>query len=365
MQVTQPHSFPRLQKLALLTPLQKHYWEFSFLSSSSLSSAYQSYMTSNKPQHRRLSIMQAHEILQHESKFHAKYGRRLTAECSAADRVKSQEIAPVSTNANDEIFQKPTSSPVTRFFHGNVKSNSGISTRTNLQHCATSRETNLLQSTVNSAEKPGRWTASTTDRRLHEDSPNKHNLKRSESGKEETEINDHDESRTKEAQLTPRQEESLKRQKDKEQMDDQERERVRLQQVLEDRERQKMVQEYLENVYTQNQVQTASLQGDTRNSEPNHRETKHCRPHMSLSRPLLKSSAHVPQIVGRSTPVLHQTFGSAPGEKRVTFKPHSSFKGSSGVRFQSDWNGTFFSDYINSAEAGSTDQGQSDNFQVM
>ena len=74
-----------------------------------LSSAYQMYLAKNKPQHKRLSIMQAQEIFQHERKFTAKYGRSSTPGSQNGPEVSVEESEQHVPRSRGEASQRDES----------------------------------------------------------------------------------------------------------------------------------------------------------------------------------------------------------------------------------------------------------------
>ena len=90
----------------------------------SFGAAFQSYIRTSKPHHHRLSITQAQDIIQYESKFYAKYGRKSGAE----------------TTTNNTQPASPVEKPKLHYIHGGsrcVTPSSAVSVpkKGHEQHC--------------------------------------------------------------------------------------------------------------------------------------------------------------------------------------------------------------------------------------
>ena len=311
-------------------------------------------MKNNKPHHQRLMIMQAQEILQHESKFHAKYGRRLNVEniTSNADSSKQQE------------------NQVSRFSHVSTvtPTNFSIPKKTNEQQIVLKpdylkgiglhrdqgeilisgfkREENIEK---RAATYPGGLEGSnlSVDRRLREDNPikDKDNLEKL----HESPIQANEADSLKPAtptrvdsRLSPKQEESLKRQKEKEETEDREREKVKFLKNLEDQERQKIITEYLQHVYSQHGEQPSSHTMNKK-AEQNSRTfkvSKQGRVYSVLTRQAEKPGSGEIQVVTKPMPILHAAARNSQGEKKVV----------DSMRFFNDWTNSMLTEYINSSD---------------
>ena len=318
-------------------------------------------MKNNKPHHQRLMIMQAQEILQHESKFHAKYGRRLNAENSTsnADSSKQQE------NQVSRFSRVSTATPT----------NFSIPKKTNQQQIVLKpdylkgvglhrdqgeilisgfkREENIEK---RAATCPGGLEGSnpSVDRRLREDNPikDKDNLEKL----HESPIQANEADSLKPAtptrvdsRLSPKQEESLKRQKEKEETEDREREKVKFLKNLEDQERQKIITEYLQHVYSQHGEQPSSHTMNKK-AEQNSRTfkvSKQGRVYSVLTRQAEKPGSGEIQVVTKPMPILHAAARNSQGEKKVVFRPQQSVDS---MRFFNDWTNNVLTEYINSSD---------------
>lgn len=330
-------------------------------------------MKNNKPQHLRLSIMQAQEILQHESKFHAKYGRRLSTEAS-------------TSNASNADLNKQLENQASRYSHANTatttnipvpkKANEqqlgipkpgylkGVSLQSRDQRevlaCGFKREENVEKQDESSHDHLVGPNPS-AERSSHDDNPTNADL--------EGRSSVNPESRVIETRLKPKQEESLKRQKEKEQTDGYERERVKFLKELEDQERQKIVTEYLQHVYSQyGQSSPSPHAGSNKKAgEFNTRSfkvSKQGRVYSVVTRPPDKHSPDVPQVITKPAPILHQAARNPQGDKKIAFRAQPGVKGANGVRFFNEWNNSVFTDYINSSDNSTAMGRQKDKIQV-
>ena len=148
-------------------------------------------------------------------------------------------------------------------------------------------------------------------------------------------------------ELSPRQQDSLQRKKQIEMMMLSEREKLKLTKELEDKERIKMIQQYLDDVHIKPDVD----QADNEPRAPRaYKVTRHGRLYSLLPR----SDDAPPKIITRPAPILHSshqtpnhcTMGAA---SKIAFKkdgrsPITRNK----VRFFNDWNKTMFINYVNS-----------------
>ncbi|KAL9980414.1 hypothetical protein ACROYT_G009002 [Oculina patagonica] len=185
------------------------------------------------------------------------------------------------------------------------------------------------------------------ERSLYDDNPTNADRDKVES----TEVESTDqESRVMEIRLKPKQEESLKRQKEKEQTEGHERERVKFLKELEDQERQKIIAEYLQHVYSQYGKPTSPRAGNKK-SEHNTRAytvSKQGRVCSVGTRQTEEHNPDVPQVVTRPAPIWHQTARGSPGDKKISFRAKQGITGTNGVRFFNEWNNSLFTEYINS-----------------
>ena len=158
--------------------------------------------------------------------------------------------------------------------------------------------------------------------------------------------------------MKQRQESSLKRQFQLQRQEAVERERDRIQKELEDQDRVGIIQQYLENVYSQQETEPGKCEAKT-TAQDNRPRTYKVTPKGRLYS-LLPRSPTPPQVVTKTAPMLGQ--GQQPcrspagagrgGEKRVTFKGTAD-ESKRGIRYLNDWNKTAFVSYINSeAEQG-------------
>ena len=310
-------------------------------------------MKSNKPQHLRLSIMQAQEILQHESKFQAKYGRRLSTEESTlnADSSKQPEnqvsrFGHASTVTPSDIpVPKKANNQVSIPRPGYLKGVTLLKDQREAFLCGMKREENVHEKKEESSRDQLVGPNVSVERTLHDNNPTNAELNvvkvstHSQSGISQ-------DSRVTETQLRPKQEESLKRQKEKEQLEDKERERVKFLKELEDQERKQIITEYLQNVYSQHGSSLNNV--GSKISEFNTRSIQG-RVHSVLARPGDKQSSDVPQVITKPVPILHQAARASQGDKRIAFRAPNESKAANGVRFFNEWNNSVFTEYINSS----------------
>ncbi|XP_020630709.1 uncharacterized protein LOC110067684 [Orbicella faveolata] len=330
----------------------------------SFSAAYQSFVKTKKPQHLRLSIMQAQEILQHESKFYAKYGRRLSTDVSTnnvsnADSDKQTEnqasrFSHASTGTSPKAVQsRATVQQLSIAKTGHVK---GVGLKRDQREsivCDVKREENIEKRDYTSHDQllaPAVLAPYPSPARRHDDNPTDADLDAVESRqKGRSCINEG--SRVIEARLQPKQEESLKRQKEKEQTENHERERVKFLKELEDKERQKIITEYLHHVYShhgQTQPQTAYKKGE-HDTRP-YKVSKQGRVYSMSTRPQEEPSPDVPHLITSPAPIWHQTARGSQGDKKISFRAKQGVTGTNGVRFFNEWNNSLFTDYINSSD---------------
>lgn len=319
--------------------------------------------------------MQAQEILQHESKFHAKYGRRLSTEASAS-------------NASNADLDKQTESQALRFGHASTgTSSNAVQKRATVQQLSISKpsyvkgvglkrdQRETIVCDVKREENIEKQDDSSHDQLLaphpsvarssHDDNPTDADLDKVESGqKGRSCINE--ESRVIETRLKPKQEESLKRQKEKEQTEGHERERTKFLKELEDQERQKIITEYLKHVYSQ-YGETPSPQTGNKKGEHNTRSynlSKQGRVYSTLPRPQEEHNPDVPHVTTSPAPIWHQTARGSQGDKRISFRAKQGITGTNGVRFFNEWNNSLFTDYINSSDGDGEMGKEKDKLQV-
>lgn len=320
--------------------------------------------------------MQAHEILHHEFKFHAKYGRRLNTEnnISSTDSMKQHE------------------NQVSRFSHAsNVKPSDATMPKKTIeqQQCTIPKPSyvkgvslymkdkkEMLIPSYNQEDNnekqsvPGQGCLSgsnpTVDRRFHEDNPQKPIESR-------LHANEADGIRQPQAnlniiRLNQAQEESLRRQKEREQTEDREREKLKFLKKLEDQERQKIITQYLQQVYSQYGQQDSShstIKATTPNSRT-FKVSKKGRAYSVVTHPAEKlRSAGVTRVtVTKPTPIVHSAARGSQGEKKLVFRPQPDLKGDNGVRFVNEWNNNLFTEYINSSDGDTAAGKENDKLNV-
>jgi len=333
-------------------------------------------MKNNKPQHRRLSIMQAHEILQHESKFYTKYGRRLSTENSTGNANSDKQPENETSHSSHTSTVMPANVSVPKANQqqysipkpGYLK---GVSLHEDQREKILSglkrEEITEKQSAPSNDHLVGPHFS--TDRSSHDNNPINDNLPKP----NESQIQSTASDSTRPTQptrlaprLNPRQEESLKRQKEKEQAEDHEREKVKFRKELEDQERLKMITEYLQNVYSQ-YGQQPSPHAANKKTELNPRTYKVSKPgrvYSVVTRPADKPVSDVPQAITKPMPILHQAARGTQGDKKITFMHQTGVKGANGVRFFNDWNNSVFLEYINSTDGNTAEEKEKDKLQV-
>ena len=351
---------------------KQFYLCFVLLLVCSFSAAYQSFVKTKKPQHLRRSIMQAQEILQHESKFHAKYGRRLSTDVSANN----------ASNANSD---KQTENQASCFSHASTGTSPNV-----VQKRATMQQLSIA--------KPGqvRGVGLKRDQRetiaydvkqknIEKQDYTSHDqlLSPYPSVAQNSQGNpidaDHDaiesgqkgrscineENRVIEARLKPKQEESLKRQKEKEQTEGHERERVKFLKELEDKERQKIITAYLNHVYSnydQTLPQTANKKGDQ--DTRSYKVSRQGRVYSTITRPQEEHKPDVPHLITSPAPIWQHTVRGSQGDKKISFRAKQGVTGTNGVRFFNEWNNSLFTDYINSSDGDAEMGKEKDKLQV-
>lgn len=351
----------------------------------SFSAAYNSYLKNSKPQHRRLSIMQAQEILQHESKFQLKYGRKLNAaeistsntdsNESSDNQVSRLDNANNSTHASVPVAKKSNKQQYNISKPGYLKGVKLHGDQSEIILAGVKRE---VISEKQAAPSQDRLVGPNTsaERGYNEESKIENE---SEKGNEiqvhstdvlsrptrpspEASFNHP----TPETRLNPKQEESLKRQKEKEQTENHEREKKKFLKELEDQERQKMITEYLQHVYSQyGQSQPSPRAVNKPELNPRtYKVSKQGRVYSVTTRPAEKPGPDVPRVITRPTPILHQAAKGAQGDKKIAFKTQTGVKATNGVRFVNDWNNSVFTEYINSSDVDTTDGKEEDKLQV-
>lgn len=330
-------------------------------------------MKNNKPQHLRLSIMQAQEILQHESTFHAKYGRRLSTGGSASnasntDSNKQSEIqasrcghASIGTPPNNPVQKKENKQSLHK--QGYLK---GVGLKVDQREilaCGLKREKYVVKQDESNHDHP-LGPSPSVERSLHDDNPT--NADRDKVERTKLESTDQ-ESRVMEIRLKLKQEESLKRQKEKEQTEGHERERVKFLKELEDQERQKIITEYLQHVYSQYSKPPSPHAGNKKSGHNTRTYTvsKQGRPCSVGTRQTEEHNPDVPQVVTRPAPIWHQTGCGSPGDKKISFRAKQGITGANGVRFFNEWNNSLFTEYINSPVGDAETGKEKDKLQVM
>ena len=315
-------------------------------------------MKNKKPQHLRLSIMQAREIFQHESKFHAKYGRRLNTEASAsnasnADSNKQSENqasrfshASTGTTSNNPVQKKANEQSLSIHNQGYLK---GVGVKLDQREMLVREdkwEENIVKQdepTHNNQLVP----YPSVERSPYDDNPTNADIDKIESTKAES---TNQESRVMSIRLNQKQEESLKRQKQKEETEGHERERVKFLKELEDQERHKIITEYLQQVYSQNSQPPSPHAGNRKSeySTPTHKGSKQGLDFSVATKPAEEQNPDVPQVTTRPAPIWHQTARGTQGDKKISFKAKQGITGTNGVRFFNEWNNSLFIEYINS-----------------
>lgn len=347
----------------------------------SFSAAYKSCLKNSKPQHHRLSIMQAQEILQHESKFHTKYGKKLNAaETSTINTVSNKFPDNQVSRLDNTSNSTPASVPLPKKSNkqqynipkpGYLKGVSLQGDQREIILAGVKREV-IFEKQAASNQNCLVGPNPSAERGYNEESTIK---EESEKGNEIQVYSIDDLSRptrpspevshpTSETRLIPKQEESLKRQKEKEQTENYEREKKKFLKELEDQERQKMITEYLQHVYSQyGQIQRSSLAVNKPQVNPRtYKVSKQGR--AVTTRPAVKPGSDAPRVTTRPTSILHQAARGTQGDKKIAFKPQTGVKAANGVRFCNDWNNSVFTEYINSSDVYTTDGKEKDKLQV-
>lgn len=341
----------------------------------SFGAAFQSYRIS-KPHHQRLSIMQAQDIIQYESKFHAKYGRKSGAETTTNNTQPASQVEKSKlryTHGGSRCVTPSTAVSVGkkaqdqhRFVPdpGYVKGMSLQKDKAGLTELHAQRDENNENQTAlclcNNAElnQSADWSMR-EDKKKNFGKLYECNLRL---------LGGASNYPTQARGLDARQEESLKRQKEKEETENQEKEKIDFLKELEDQGRQKMITEYLQLMYTRYGQRTPTNNAQTK-PEPNSRTfkvSKQGRVYSVETRSTVakKSGSGPLQITTRPTPILHSAARGAQGEKRIIFKAQPGEKGKNGVRFVNDWNNDLFTEYINSSERDTTRGNETDALQV-
>ena len=342
----------------------------------SFSAAYNSYLKNSKPQHRRLSIMQAQEILQHESKFQIKYGRKLNAVEISTSNTDSNKFSDNQVSRLDNASNsKPASVPVPKKSNkqqynirkpGYLKGVKLHGDQREIILAGVKREVVFEKQAAPSQDRLV-GTNPSAERGYNEESTIK---KESEKGNEiqlhsidglsrqtrpspEAGFNHP----TPETRLNPKQEESLKRQKEKEQTENHQREKKKFLKELEDQERQKMITEYLQHVYSQygqSQPSPRAVNKPELNLRT-YKVSQQGRVYSVTTRPAEKPGSEAPRVIPRPTSILHQAAKGAQEDKKIVFKTQTGVKATNSVRFVNDWNKSVFTEYINSSNVDTTD----------
>jgi len=331
----------------------------------SFSAAYQSLVKTKKPQHLRLSIMQAQEVLQHESKFHAKYGRRLSTDVSAnnmsnanSDKQTENQAPSFSHASTGRATVQQLS--IARPGHGKAEGLKRDQRESTV--CDVKREENIEKQDHTSHDQLLAPYLSAARSSAYDDNPTDADQDAVESGRKGLCINE--ENRVIEAQLKPKQEESLKRQKEKEQTEGHERVRAKFLKELEDKERQKIITEYLKHVYSHHgqTPQTANKKGE--HDTGSYKVSRQGRVYSTITRPQDEHNPDVPHVITSPAPIWHQTARGSQGDKKISFRAKQGVTGTNGVRFFNEWNNSLFTDYINSSDGDAEVEKERDKLQV-
>ena len=342
----------------------------------SFGAALQSYIRTSKPHHQRLSITQAQDIIQYESKFHAKYGRKSGAETTTsitqpASPIEKPKLHCVHGGSRCVTPSSPVSVPKKgREQHcvipdpGYVKGVSLQKDNAGLTELHSQREENNENRTVLCVCSDVGLNQS-ADWSLRENNKGKFGELHEYNVRQLGEASNY----PKHARaLDSRQEESLRRQKEKEDSENREKEKIDFLKKLEDQGRQKMISEYLQLMYAQ-YGQTTPVNNAQTKPEPNSRTYKVSKqgrvyPVGTRSTVAKRSGSGSLQVVTKQTPIWHSAVRGVQGEKKIIFKPQPGEKGKNGVRFVNDWNNDLFTEYINSSERDTTRGNETDALQV-
>ena len=319
--------------------------------------------------------MQAQEILQHESKFHAKYGRRLSTDVSI-------------NNASNADSDKQTENQASRFSHASTgTSPNAVQKRATMQQLSIAKpgqvrgvglkrdQRETIAYDVKRGENIEKQDYTSRDQLLPPNpsvAQNSHGnptdadhdaIESGQKGAGRSCINE--ENPVIEARLKPKQEESLKRQKEKEQTEGHERERVKFLKELEDKERQKIITAYLKHVYShcdQTPPQTANKKGD--HDTRSYKVSRQGRVYSTITRPQEEHNPEIPHLITSPAPIWHHTARGSQGDKKISFRAKQGVTGTNGVRFFNEWNNDLFTDYINSSDGDAEMGKEKDKLQV-
>ena len=343
----------------------------------SFSAAYQSFVKTKKPQHVRLSIMQAQEILQHESKFHAKYGRRLSTDVRASNVSNADSDKQTESQASRCSHARTETSPNAVQKRATVQQHSiakpgqvrGVGLKRDQRETIVydvKREENIEKQDYTSHDQPLPPYLSVAQNSHDNPTDVDHDGVESEQ-KGRSCINE--ENRVIEARLKSKQEESLKRQKEKEQTEDHERERVKFLKELEDKERQKIITEYLQHVYSHNdQTPPQSANKKSEHGTRPYKAPRQGRVYSTITRPQKEHNPDVPHLITSPAPIWHHITRGSQGDKKISFRANQNknqgVTGTNGVRFFKEWNNSLFTDFINSSDGDAEMGKEKDNLQV-
>ena len=206
------------------------------------------------------------------------------------------------------------------------------------------------------------------ERGLHEDNPieGKNNLEKLHESPIQTNEPDSLESATptrNDSRLSPKQEESLKRQKEKDETEEREREKVKFLKNLEDQERQKIITEYLQHVYSQHGQQSSHHTTNKKEEKISRtfKVSKQGRVYSVVTRQAEKPGSDEIQVITKPMPILHAATRNAQGEKKVVFRPQQSVDN---VRFFNEWTNSVLTEYINSSDSDVVDGKEKDKLLV-
>ena len=320
--------------------------------------------------------MQAQEILQHESKFQIKYGRKLNAVEISTSNTDSNKFSDNQVSRLDNASNsKPASVLVPKKSNkqqynirkpGYLKGVKLHGDQREIILAGVKREVVFEKQAAPSQDRLV-GTNPSAERGYNEESKIK---KESEKGNEiqlhsidglsrptrpspEAGFNHP----TPETRLHPKQEESLKRQKEKEQTENHQREKKKFLKELEDQERQKMITEYLQHVYSQygqSQPSPRAVNKPELNLRT-YKVSKQGRVYSVTTRPAEKPGSEAPRVIPGPTSILHQAAKGAQEDKKIAFKTQTGVKATNSVRFVNDWNNSVFIEYINSSNVDTTD----------
>ncbi|XP_032228148.2 MAP/microtubule affinity-regulating kinase 3-like [Nematostella vectensis] len=293
---------------------------------------YQRYLANCKPHHKRLSIMQAQEILQHDYKFHAKYGRKSSPDVNEKEDVFDADENKNSSERNHKGFwreKKPQSC---------VKTYPGVTLKEEQRELVLHasqcnwKKAAIQESNLTSKESEGKATKGSEEETGCSGGMGK-----------------------KQEKLTTKQEESLKRQKHRELAEEVDREQKRVERELQDTERVALIEHYLDDIYTKYSVKATTLQlnktPDNTHAQKNY--TKTCRGKLyswlPMKRPRVKTGNLANGIFTKPASILQSSHGKGLIDKKITFKEQLNGKNANpNIRYFNDWSKTAFINYVNS-----------------